>query len=339
MKPEDQDSIRAGSPDSSDLARKIADLPPGSIRRIMDEIKKRKKDVSLPRKYAGARVSPLEKIRTSGTNRPVFFLHPAGGGVKSYHELAKHMDVSHPVYAFQNHIFGSHEVTPYLSIEEMAARYIEELGTVQAGGPYILAGWSMGGTIAFEMALQLEQRQQSVSPLVLIDSCAQPHRASEQPSSQQRADDLILIGNSLALAAGRDLRLSGNELRGLPKEDQICIFCGILRRQKIVAEHIDDGAIRALLATLENSDRAIESYIPHIYSGKVTVFRASDTMAGMRESARAVCEDSAFGWQPYCAQPVATHFVPGDHMRMMSPPNIETLGRALQQCIDNAEVE
>ena len=43
------------------------------------------------------------------------------------------------------------------SIQEMAETYIKEMKIVQPGGPYILAGGSMGGMVALEVALQLKQ--------------------------------------------------------------------------------------------------------------------------------------------------------------------------------------
>ncbi|MCP5049047.1 MAG: hypothetical protein GY940_17890, partial [bacterium] len=41
---------------------------------------------------------------------------------------------------------------------------------VQPHGPYLLAGWSLGGVIAFEMARQLEQLNREVRFLGLLDS-------------------------------------------------------------------------------------------------------------------------------------------------------------------------
>ncbi|MCX6584825.1 MAG: thioesterase domain-containing protein [Candidatus Aminicenantes bacterium] len=59
-----------------------------------------------------------------------------------------------------------------LTIEELAADYIGKTKKVQPGGPYRLAGWSIGGAIAFEMARQLEAVKDEIAFLALIDTPA-----------------------------------------------------------------------------------------------------------------------------------------------------------------------
>jgi len=52
----------------------------------------------------------------------------------------------------------------------MAAQYVEEIISFQADGPFYLAGFSMGGLIAFEIARQLHRRGRAVALLALLDS-------------------------------------------------------------------------------------------------------------------------------------------------------------------------
>src|SRR5262249_24962252 len=52
----------------------------------------------------------------------------------------------------------------------MAATYRQALRAVQPEGPYLLAGSSMGGVIAYEMAQQLGEEGEEVAFLGLIDS-------------------------------------------------------------------------------------------------------------------------------------------------------------------------
>jgi thioesterase domain-containing protein len=52
----------------------------------------------------------------------------------------------------------------------MAARYIKEIQVIQPEGPYFLAGYCMGGTIAFEMAQQLNGQGRRVDLLALLDT-------------------------------------------------------------------------------------------------------------------------------------------------------------------------
>ncbi len=53
---------------------------------------------------------------------------------------------------------------------ELAARYVDRIRAVQPDGPYHLLGWSAGGTIAHEMAVQLREAGQRVALLALLDT-------------------------------------------------------------------------------------------------------------------------------------------------------------------------
>ena len=65
------------------------------------------------------------------------------------------------------------------TLEEMATRYVDELRAAHRG-PYLLGGYSGGGTVTFEMIRQLQALGEEVRFLVLFDSVppgkAEPRR-------------------------------------------------------------------------------------------------------------------------------------------------------------------
>ncbi|RKH24400.1 thioesterase domain-containing protein, partial [Corallococcus sicarius] len=80
-------------------------------------------------------------------HRPLFFVHPGGGNVLAYGELARRLGPSQPVYGLQSRGLDGRPVAE--SVEEMAALYLEAVRSVQPQGPYLLGGWSMGGVVAY----------------------------------------------------------------------------------------------------------------------------------------------------------------------------------------------
>lgn len=60
------------------------------------------------------------------------------------------------------------------SIEAMAAVYVEELRTVQPHGPYHLLGWSFGGNVVQEVAVQLQEAGEQVALLAILDAFPLP---------------------------------------------------------------------------------------------------------------------------------------------------------------------
>jgi thioesterase domain-containing protein len=337
VKPGERSHNNALQSPEGDLRQRLASLSPDNIRLLTGKILKSGGDVSLRSYLSDSYLSSLEEIRASGTKMPLFLVHPAGGGVKAYHELAKHLDAEQPVSAFQSHIFGSHETNPYLSIEQMATCYVDALQKARPVFPYVLSGWSMGGVVAFEMALQLTARNQPAPLVVMLDSYARTVVNFDSEYRRSRyLEDLILIGTAIALADGKDFRLSRNDLQGLSMEDQFSHFSQTLRKQEILTDDIDDRALRAVLTVFDNSDRAMANYVPRTYSGKVAVLRARESLPGMTKAAHELSNDPTLGWQFYCSQIVDVHSVPGNHMRIMTPPYIRALGRSLQSCIDEA---
>ena len=107
----------------------------------------------------GARLSDPCQVRFalvplqagSPDHRPLFCVHPVGGEVVAYRELARRLGSGQPVYGLQS------PDPPIQDLREMAAHYLEALREVQPEGLHRLAGWSMGGVVAYEMARQLAE--------------------------------------------------------------------------------------------------------------------------------------------------------------------------------------
>ena len=78
---------------------------------------------------------------------PVFVFHPAGGSTVVYEPLLNRLPADTPMYGFER-VEGS--------IEERAARVRAKLLEMQGDGPYVLAGWSLGGVLAYACAIGLQ---------------------------------------------------------------------------------------------------------------------------------------------------------------------------------------
>lgn len=108
-------------------------------------------------------------LQAKGDQPPLFFVHPSGGGVLCYAELAQLLGETRPFYAFQAPGFmDERAVLP--TIEAMASHYISILLKKQKQGPFRLGGWSLGGVVCYEMALQLTKLGHEVLPLLFIDT-------------------------------------------------------------------------------------------------------------------------------------------------------------------------
>ncbi len=91
-------------------------------------------------------------------------VHGADGSVASFYELARLVDIKLVAVGYQpDHILGC------TSIEEFAGVYLKHLANTYPDRPFILAGHSFGGLVAYEMAALLHKQNQRQVPVFLFD--------------------------------------------------------------------------------------------------------------------------------------------------------------------------
>ncbi|HWU56152.1 MAG TPA: amino acid adenylation domain-containing protein, partial [Rhizomicrobium sp.] len=135
--------------------------------------------------------SPLVAFRETGEGAPLFFVHGGGGGVMHVRDLMQDLKCSNPLYGLHAPAVDGLERLPR-SVEKFAAAYIAEIRKVQPAGPYHLIGFSAGGTIAYEMARQLQDGGEAVSLLGIIETNTGRYRTGIR---QARADHIRRIAS------------------------------------------------------------------------------------------------------------------------------------------------
>ncbi|HEX6524808.1 MAG TPA: amino acid adenylation domain-containing protein, partial [Streptosporangiaceae bacterium] len=107
------------------------------------------------------------KFSTAAGAPPLFLVHAIGGTVAAYTTLSQELADTFTVYGIESPGLHGH-LAPTLT--DLVTDYAQRIRNVQPAGPYALAGWSMGGVIAFETARLLEQAGAEVGSLVLLDA-------------------------------------------------------------------------------------------------------------------------------------------------------------------------
>ncbi|MEM9682363.1 MAG: non-ribosomal peptide synthetase, partial [Pseudomonadota bacterium] len=111
----------------------------------------------------------LVPIQPDGNRTPFFCVHGIDGGVLYFRDLARHLGSDRPFYGVQATADTDRDM-PFLGLEDMVRRYLEDIRKVQLAGPYLLGGYSFGGWAAFEMARQLKREGERVALLAIIDT-------------------------------------------------------------------------------------------------------------------------------------------------------------------------
>jgi thioesterase domain-containing protein/acyl carrier protein len=264
----------------------------------------------------------LIRLQPAGSRPPFFCIHPAGGTGVCYAELARLLGPDQPFYAIQAlGVDGTH--APRGSVEAMAQTYIEDIRAVQPQGPYLLGGWSMGGSIAFEMAQRLQAAGQQVGLLVLIDTPAVPGGVAPDA-----LDDLELAASML----GPDIGLEPAALPGQDAGAQLTLLLERAQAAAVLPPHFTPAQFQRIIDMFRTHAVAWWRYCPQRYAGELTLFQAKESLGGPLGTP----SGAALGWQALVDRPVEVIGVPGTHQTLIKSPHVVTLAARLRECLDAA---
>jgi thioesterase domain-containing protein len=111
----------------------------------------------------------LVPLRESGDRTPVYCVHPVSGSPYVYAGLAKLLGDDQPVYGVEAPGFDNDRPLA-TTLLALAHEYVEAIRAHRPGRPVVLLGWSMGGSVAYEMARLRAAAGEPVPLLVVIDS-------------------------------------------------------------------------------------------------------------------------------------------------------------------------
>jgi thioesterase domain-containing protein/aryl carrier-like protein len=227
----------------------------------------------------------LLPIRTGGERPPLFCIHPASGLSWCYMPMARHVPEDFRLYGLQARgLDGTSELAS--SIREMAADYIDQIRTVQAAGTYYLLGYSSGGLVAHEMAVQLRASGEDIAlilmdsfpPFVLMDREKSAGTPGHEDVPGQEADSRDrrprYPDTTMALAI-EIVRQEAGKVLGAISDDEITLLArAFLKTSEIVSNHEFgqfDGNALLLIASEGKPESAptTQAWIPYI-SGEVS---------------------------------------------------------------------
>ncbi|SON63787.1 Dimodular nonribosomal peptide synthase [Mycobacterium simulans] len=124
-------------------------------------------------------VVPVERLH-EGVGVPLFCLPPAGGLSWPYRNLGAYLDC--PIIGLQQ------DPRSGQSIRELATYYAQTIRALHPDGPYQLLGWSFGGLVAHQVAVQLRRQGCVVQRLLALD----PPPAVDAPGGDQLSESDVL---------------------------------------------------------------------------------------------------------------------------------------------------
>jgi thioesterase domain-containing protein len=255
--------------------------------------------------------SPLVPLETRGSKLPLFCFHPAGATTRCYKALARYLGADQPVYGVQPlPERGADEQAP--SLEEMVDHSINSIRSVQPAGPYLLAGWSVGGAAAFVTAQRLLERGERVGLLGLMEASVPDKEAAKRGLEGAVAGYVRQLG--LDISMDFYLRLS--------PERQTRFLLDVARGTGLFAADVTVDQFLPHARAFKAYFHALRGHTLQRYPGRVVLFRTGEAIAKDTK-------DAKLGWGAFAAE-VDLKEVPGTHSNMIRAPQVRYLAEKLK---------
>ena len=249
-------------------------------------------------------LSPLVRLKSGTQDASLFIASGLGGGPAEFFQLAEYMRTPYGVYGLQPKGIEGFD-NPCERIEDMAEFYLQAILRFQPRGSYFLAGYSLGGLVALEMARTLTAKGHNVALLTMIDSypdiyylaTGQRLRLSLQRTKQRTLN--------LIRPQGTRIRLGG-----LPTQDAIATFAPAFERVR------------------EAAYKALRRYEPRFYPGAVKFIRAAE-VTQFPANPKSI-------WSNLVGK-LEVDTVPGDHLGMLTT-EYETLASVLNRYLESVAI-
>ncbi|MBK0378790.1 non-ribosomal peptide synthetase [Mucilaginibacter segetis] len=268
----------------------------------------------------------LVPIKPKGTKMPLYIVHGAGLNVLLFNALAMNLDEDQPVYGLQaKGLNGIDE--PLDVMEDIAANYVEEIINHDPVGPYAVAGYSLGGLIAYEMAKQMLAMGKDVKMLAMFDTYADQTKKLDSPVKKV-AKSIWTLTKQIAYTPvlfvedpKRTVEYKSRELKRRVVRIFKKLFPGKVKKKQGFAAYTNE--------INEKSDKAQKNYLLTPVDIKIELFRAKKKTFYMDDF-------KLLGWKPYALKGVRVHDIPGEHNTIFAPPNDKQFAEVLQKCLDEA---
>jgi thioesterase domain-containing protein/non-ribosomal peptide synthetase component F len=265
--------------------------------------------------------NPVVPIRTTGSQRPSFWVHAAGGNVLSYSVIADHLGPAFPVYGLQARGLERGQ-EPLPDVETIAKTYVEAIREQQPTGPYVLAGWSFGGMAAVEMARQLEAAGEEVAELIMVDTGTR----DAPPRTMDPRDPVFLSGMATFISNGAVAGFTPDELAAMPADDRVPYVVSLAKEAGSLPPGFEVDDLYRILAVYAGCNDAYRRYTPTSLPARTTLIRAEQNPDS----------DPQLGWSALTTGRLRVIDAPGNHVSVMDPANVARFAPQLAEVLREA---
>jgi thioesterase domain-containing protein len=218
---------------------------------------------------------------------------------------------------------------PLETVDEMADAYLAVIRAAFPRGPYVLAGWSAGGTVAYEIARRLRGAGEEVQGVILLDTHAP--KTDWRERSPDEVDLYRHYTHDLAGIGGDDLAELDAILRPLSSEDRLAALVDWIGRSELPVHEATLAQIGRSVRVFATTMRAVNEHALRDYDGSVLLVEAADGIPGRAPPEGGI----AAGWRPHVRGRLEVRTVSGTHGTLVSEPFVAQVAREMARVLEN----
>lgn len=276
----------------------------------------------LAEKETAEKWDVLVPIKTTGSKIPLFLIHGGGMNILLFRSITEHFDADQPVYGLQALGF-SHKTDIPATIEEIAARYVNDILKVNPDGPYALAGYSLGGFMAFEMAKQLTALGKEIKFLGVMDTYA--------GNNYYAGGTIARLGRKI-VRQFRKVPFYTWSFISNPKDAfmyQVISMKKRFRKLQTTETLVPEEFNEYEAGIYRRYSDALDAYLLSPLDVKITLFRVQERLYFL--------DDLVYlGWGRFARKGVDVRVVPGDHKTFLFPEHGKQLAGIIQRSLNEA---
>lgn len=194
----------------------------------------------------------------------LFLFAPVGGSAMCYHQIATSLSQRFNVYGVQliNILDYVPDQTP---LSQRVTKLFKQLQNMPSASGTCLAGWSMGGVIAQQMACEYQRRGKTIDALVLMDSWHPGFLPASEVESRVTIEGFAI-----------DFARAINPNASLPNFSQFTLdqCWGVFREKKIIPLDLSEQSFTKIYQSYVENQSIYIHHVPEKYYGDAVLFQS-----------------------------------------------------------------
>jgi len=252
----------------------------------------------------------LVPLNKSNSGKKMFLIHPSGGSIHWYTNLAEMLKTEYQVFGIQGDEY--HISDKNYSLPLIANKYVKIILEEVGEEHIIIGGWSLGVAITIEIANQLDAIGRKPQHIFMLD------QGPKIPTRVENDEDLMIVNTFK-----KSFHLDIDELKQMEYSDKMKFILKKAKKHKLVPIWIRLKDFEKYIKLLWLQNKAWQDYVPKKYNGGINLILSEEN------------ENKKLGWDNFIDGEIKISNVKGDHISMLSKNNAEYLVTAIQKTIES----